>query len=49
MTAEPAKPAEMLDRTLAKRLLGWKAERSIEQGCADGWRWQQRNPNGYRH
>jgi len=37
------------DAALAKRLLGWKAERSVEQGCADGWRWQQRNPDGYRH
>jgi UDP-glucose 4-epimerase len=37
------------DATLAKRLLGWAAERSVEQACADGWTWQQRNPNGYRH
>jgi UDP-glucose 4-epimerase len=25
---------------LAERELGWKAERSIEQMCADSWRWQ---------
>jgi UDP-glucose 4-epimerase len=37
------------DASLAKRLLGWQAELSIERACADGWRWQQRNPNGYRH
>ncbi len=37
------------DPSLAKRLLGWQAELSIERACADGWRWQQRNPNGYRH
>jgi UDP-glucose 4-epimerase len=36
------------DPTLAARLLGWRAERSIEQACADGWRWQQSNPDGYR-
>jgi UDP-glucose 4-epimerase len=37
------------DPSLAKKLLGWQAELSIERACADGWRWQQRNPNGYRH
>lgn len=28
------------DATLAERELGWKAERNIEQMCADAWRWQ---------
>ena len=36
------------DPSLAQRVLGWQALRSIEQACADGWRWQQSNPNGYR-
>jgi UDP-glucose 4-epimerase len=36
------------DPTLAAQKLNWRAERSIEQACADGWRWQQANPNGYR-
>ena len=27
--------------------LGWKAERGIEEMCADSWRWQSQNPNGY--
>jgi UDP-glucose 4-epimerase len=36
------------DPTAAQRLLGWRAEHSIEQACADGWRWQQGNPDGYR-
>ena len=36
------------DASLARSLLGWEAKRSIEQACADGWRWQQQNPNGYR-
>ncbi len=36
------------DPSAAARLLGWRAERSIEQACADGWRWQSGNPNGYR-
>ena len=37
------------DVALARRLLGWEATRTIEQACADGWRWQSGNPNGYRH
>ncbi len=36
------------DPALAAQLLGWRATRTIGQACADGWRWQQRNPNGYR-
>jgi UDP-glucose 4-epimerase len=35
------------DATLAKRLLGWKAKRGIDQMCRDAWRWQSRNPNGF--
>ncbi len=35
------------DAALAKRLLGWTATRGIEQMCADHWRWQKQNPNGY--
>ena len=37
------------EASLAQGLLGWEAKRSIEQACADGWRWQQQNPNGYRN
>ena len=36
------------DASLARSLLGWETKRSVEQACADGWRWQQQNPNGYR-
>ena len=32
---------------LAQRILGWRAERSLEDMCADVWRWQSNNPNGY--
>lgn len=35
------------DPTLAENLLGWKAELGIEAMCADAWRWQSTNPNGY--
>ena len=27
--------------------LGWSAKRGIEEMCADSWRWQSMNPNGY--
>ena len=27
--------------------LGWQAELSLEEMCADAWRWQSQNPNGY--
>jgi UDP-glucose 4-epimerase len=37
------------DATLARTLLGWQATRTVEDACADGWRWQSTNPNGYRH
>ena len=36
------------DPTLAKRLLGWQAKLGIDDMCADTWRWQQMNPDGYR-
>ncbi len=32
----------------AYKLLGWKAERGIEEMCEDTWRWQKGNPNGYK-
>ncbi|GED96589.1 UDP-glucose 4-epimerase GalE [Gordonia crocea] len=28
--------------------LGWAAECGIERACRDYWRWQERNPEGYR-
>ena len=36
------------DCTKAKEELGWVAEKGIEEMCADSWRWQSMNPNGYR-
>ena len=35
------------DPALARELLGWQAQRGIEQMCADAWRWQSMNPMGY--
>lgn len=31
----------------AAAVLGWTAELGIEDMCADGWRWQSQNPDGY--
>ena len=31
----------------AARVLGWKATHTLEDMCADSWRWQSQNPNGY--
>ena len=36
--ADPAKSAEML---------GWKAEKNLDDMCRDSWRWQKNNPMGY--
>ena len=32
----------------AKDLLGWRAEKTIDDMCTDHWRWQSNNPNGYK-
>lgn len=36
------------DASKAREELGWEAERGIEEMCADSWRWQSANPDGYR-
>ena len=35
------------DPKKAKELLGWEAEYDLDRMCADSWRWQSMNPNGY--
>ncbi len=35
------------DAKLAERVLGWRAERSVQQMTADAWRWQEGNPAGF--
>jgi UDP-glucose 4-epimerase len=35
------------DPALARRLLGWRATHSLADMCADAWRWQSQNPDGY--
>ncbi|WP_029686642.1 UDP-glucose 4-epimerase GalE [Tatumella saanichensis] len=36
------------DPSLAERELGWKVSRGIDEMMSDTWRWQSKNPNGYR-
>lgn len=31
----------------AREVLGWSVQRSLEDACADSWRWQSQNPHGY--
>lgn len=35
------------DPSKAENELGWSTERGIDEMCADVWRWQSANPNGY--
>lgn len=47
----PRRPGDIAsawaDPSRAYELLGWKAKKSIDEMCADGWRWQSQNPDGY--
>lgn len=36
------------DPARAKELLGWSAEKDLEDMCRDAWRWQSNNPDGYK-
>ena len=50
-TIKPRRPGDIAtcycDPSKAKRELGWEAEFGIKEMCADSWRWQKNNPNGY--
>ena len=35
------------DPSKAEKLLGWKAEKTLYDMCADSWRFKEMNPNGY--
>jgi len=47
----PRRPGDVAaiwaDAGMAHRVLGWRATRTLEDMCADGWRWQRMNPQGY--
>lgn len=36
------------DTSKAQRLLRWRAAKTLDEMCADHWRWQSANPDGYR-
>lgn len=46
------RPGDVLDLTAnptrANKELGWKAQHTLEEACADLWRWTENNPQGYR-
>ena len=35
------------DPNRALEVLGWKAEKNLEDMCRDSWNWQKNNPDGY--
>ena len=35
------------DSNKANSELGWKAEKGLDEMCADLWRWQSQNPRGF--
>ena len=35
------------DPARAATLLGWRAKHGLDRMCADSWRWQSMNPNGF--
>ncbi len=47
----PRRPGDLpecyADPSKAEKLLGWKAEKNLEDMCRDSYRFQQKNPNGY--
>jgi UDP-glucose 4-epimerase len=49
---KPRRPGDVgqcyADATLAQKLMGWSARRSLTEMCEDVWRWQSQNPNGYQ-
>jgi UDP-glucose 4-epimerase len=35
------------DPAKSREVLGWTAEKTLEDMCRDSWHWQSTNPNGY--
>ena len=48
---DPRRPGDIAtcysDPTKAKEVLGWTAEKTLEDMCKDAWNWQSKNPDGY--
>jgi UDP-glucose 4-epimerase len=47
----PRRPGDIAvcyaDPSLAGQVLDWHAKRGLDEMCADHWRWQSMNPNGF--
>lgn len=47
----PRRPGDVAtcyaDPAHALKVLGWKAEKNLDDMVADAWRWQSQNPNGF--
>ena len=47
----PRRPGDIAtcyaDPGKSEKILGWKAERTLQDMCRDSWNWQKNNPNGY--
>lgn len=47
----PRRPGDIAtcysDPSKAERVLGWKAEKNLDDMCRDAWNWQTKNPEGY--
>ena len=48
----PRRPGDIAkcyaDPSYAKEVLDWEVKRGIQEMCEDTWRWQQKNPEGYK-
>jgi UDP-glucose 4-epimerase len=48
----PRRPGDVAqcyaDPALAQSLLGWSAKHTLADMCADAWRWQSGNPDGFK-
>jgi UDP-glucose 4-epimerase len=48
---DPRRPGDIAtcysDPSKAREILGWTAEKNLQDMCADAWRWQSNNPDGY--
>ncbi len=47
----PRRPGDIdefyADPSKAAAILGWRAEKDLQDMCRDSWHWQSQNPNGY--
>ena len=48
---DPRRPGDIAtcysDPSKAREVLGWTAEKNLQDMCTDAWRWQSQNPDGY--